>query len=470
MRANLSCFIAALVCGGLLACGGTTSTGSPNQGTETDGGAEGGPITTPVEAGVDAAPEAAPVDHGAPSSTYPAFPVDFGQLQENGGYSMKAPIVVAVTWDSDPSQASFDTFADEIGGTAYWKAASSEYGVGPATSGTINHVHVSNAAPASIQDADLQKLVSTNAGAAGTGWPAATQDTVYAFFLPPGTSLLMSQGFGGGTPQDACQQGVGGYHSQVTVGTTVTAYAVVPSCTFGGANTAAQQTTMSMSHELLEAATDPQPQGNAPGLIGFDGDHFAWDYFQEFQSENGDACEFYRDSFFENKETTPATFDYWVQRTWSNKSAKAGHNPCVPNSDPYFNVTPLDLKPVNVALPPQLTGQSGTTQQPTKGFRALAGASVTFAVGFYSDGPTSGPWTISVSPGNPVLQGQSMLDQYNKSSITASVDKTSGQNGEKAYVTVKVTSPGSLMKGEIVTVTSTLNGVKHYMPIWIAGQ
>jgi hypothetical protein len=292
---------------------------------------------------------------------------------------------------------------------------------------------------------------------------------VYAFFLPPGTSLLVD-GQGGGAPADACQQGIGGYHQTVTIGSVTAAYAVVPSCSFPGA-TPAQQTTMSMSHELIEATTDPRQSANGPtGVFGFDSDHWSFDYFQNLQSEDGDACEFYRDSFFEDKETTPTAFDYWVQRTWSNKSAAAGHNPCVPNSDPYFNVTPLAMTPVNVALPPQLTGQSGTTQQPTKGYRALAGASVTFAVGFYSDGPTSGPWTISVSPGNPVLQGQSMLDQYNKSSITASVDKTSGQNGEKAYVTVKVTSPGSLMKGEIVTVTSTLNGAKHYMPIWIAGQ
>jgi hypothetical protein len=37
-------------------------------------------------------------------------------------------------------------------------------------------------------------------------------------------------------------------------------------------------------------------------------------------------------------------------------------------------------------------------------------------------------------------------------------------------VTVNVQSTGTLFKGEVVTITSTLNSVSHYMPVWIAGQ
>jgi hypothetical protein len=92
-------------------------------------------------------------------------------------------------------------------------------------------------------------------------------------------------------------------------------------------------------------------------------------------------------------------------------------------------------------------------------------------VGFYSDGPTSGPWSISAVVGNPVLGSQGdFLAQYNQSSLTASIDKTTGQNGEKAQVTVTVKSTGSTFNGELLTITSTLNGVSHYMPVWIAGQ
>jgi hypothetical protein len=227
---------------------------------------------------------------------------------------------------------------------------------------------------------------------------------------------------------------------------------------------------MSMSHELLEAVTDPEPEAGA-GYLGFDDDHFAFDYFQELQVENGDACEFFKGSFFEQKETTPVVFDAWVQRTWSNAAALAGHAPCVPAlAVAYFNVTPLDLQTVTVTIPSIANQFLPGLAPSTKGFKALAGQSVTFAVGLYSDAPTSGPWTLSVAPGNPVLGSKSIIETYNASSLTATIDRTSGVNGEKAYVTVKVDTSGNLFQGEIVTITSSLDGVEHYMPVWIAGQ
>ncbi len=473
MRTNLSCIVIGMVSAGALACGGGVApSGAPPAATD-DAGTEGGPITTPVEAGAPVE-AAAPVDHGAPSSTYPAFPVSFGQLA-NGGDNMTAPVIVAITWNSDPSQAYYDTFADELGGTSYWNKTSSEWGITPATSGAVNHVHIATAAPTTLADSDLQSMVTTNAGVAATGWPAPTPNTIYAFFLAPGISLNLGSQGGGGGSSDACTNGVGGYHDQVTVGSVTTSYAVVDSCNLMITPTAADQTTASMSHELNEAASDPQPQSNTGGVVGFDNNSFAFDYFmlplvQSFATENGDACEIFLQSFYEDVETAPAPFDYWVQRIWSNKSAAAGHDPCVPAAAaPYFNVTPLDLQTVNVNIPAQLTGTT-TQQQPTKGYKVVAGTSGTFAVGFYSDAAT-GPWKISVDANNPLVPpGQGSMGNFNASSVTASLDKTSGQNGEKAYVTVKVATSGSSFKGETITITSSLGGVDHYMPIWIAGQ
>jgi hypothetical protein len=270
---------------------------------------------------------------------------------------------------------------------------------------------------------------------------------------------------------DACQQGVGGYHGSVTspvLGGDV-AYAVVPSCAFGGPTT--DESTASMSHELIEAATDPfSSDRNVQNVAwyGFDQNHFDWMYFNELQAENGDACEFYREAFFQN---TEPSFSYVVQRIWSNSSIAGGHHPCVPvPSGPYFNVTPLGLKPVTVTLPGLLTGGGGPQNTSTMGVRIPAGQTGTFTVGFYSDAPTSGPWTISATTGNPILRGQDFLAQYNGSTITASVDRTSGLNGEKAHVTVSVTTTGATFGGELLTITSTLGGVAHYMPIWIGGE
>jgi hypothetical protein len=475
MKSNLSRLLLVMVSGSVFACGGSSGGAGeqPDAGTGEDTGAApmldaGAPESaspTP-EAAAEAAP---PMDHGAPSNTYPAFAPNFAQIRNQGGYIMTQPKVVAITWNSDTSQASFDTFADTVGGTAYWKATTSEYGPGPAVSGAANHVHTATTPPVQLQDTDLKAMVSSNAGLT-TGWPAPTQDTIYAFFLAPGTSLqVQASPTGGGPTQDACMVGVGGYHDQVTASGVMTSYAVVPSCNRGGATTPEQETTMSMSHELIEAVTDPQPQ--TPAYVGFDADHFSFNYFQQLQAETGDACEFFRSSFFEDKETAPVPFDAWVQRTWSNASGAAGHDPCVPAAagSVYFNVTPLDLQPVNVTIPAIVMQLAPGLSPSTKGIVAAAGKPVTFPVGFYSDGATSGPWTISVSAGNPLLGSRSIIDQYNQSALTVSVDKTSGQNGEKAWVTVNVTSSGSLFHGEIVTVTSTLGGVSHYMPIWIAG-
>jgi hypothetical protein len=465
MKTSLSFFVLTLLATAGFACGSSGATAPAAQPAGNDAGTA--DDSAPPPADIDAAP---PPDYGKPSTTFPAFPPHFGQLANAGGYVMKNPIVVAVTWDTDTSQATFDKFADTVGGTAYWKAASSEYGVNAATSGATNHVHISTTPPAQVADADIQALVTANAGKTA-GWPAPTQDTIYAFFLAPTTSLQVQSQLGGGA-QDACKMGVGGYHDSVAADTGPTSYAVVPSCTFGAGNTAFEQSTMSMSHELLEAVTDPQPSTNS-GYRSFGADYFAFDYFQELQSENGDACEFFRSSFYENKETTPATFDFWVQRTWSNAAGAAGHDPCVPAAaGPYFNVTPLALGAVNRTLPAILTGGS-TQKDPTKGIHVTAGQSATFPIGFYSDADTGGPWTISVAAGNPLLNasaGGSIIDKYNGSSLTATVDKTSGQNGEKAYVTVTVKTAGSLFQGEIVTISSKKGNVTHYMPIWVSNE
>lgn len=478
MKMNiLGVAVAAVVASAMGACGGGTSNS-----TAADAGKEAETLEPGVDAGAvidartgsttDATAEAeaeAGVDHGAPSATYPAFKPDVGSIQNNMGLVMTDPVIVPITWSADPSQSLFQAFSDTVGATAYWAAAATEYGVKAAVSGAANHVSFTTTAPASISDCDLQSWVTTNAGAAGTGWPAATQNTIYAFFLPPGTSLNLGQctgpgsGADAGAANDACTQGVGGYHSQVTVGSVTTSYAVVPSCTFKGSPaTAQQQSTESMSHELLEAVTDPHPNDNNPGWIGFDTDHFAYNWFFEFQNtENGDACEVYSDSFFEDKETTPAPFDYFVQRTWSNKPGPLGHDPCVPApADPYFNVAVLNLSEVTLSLPPQLTGMSTTVNQQVKGVHIPVGKSGVIELGFFSDGPTSGPMTISWKQGSP----------FNPTAATyldATIDKTSGVNGEKAYVTVTPNAAGKLA-GELLWIDVALGGVKHIMPIVIS--
>src|SRR5579859_5750682 len=124
MRTDISCIGIAVVCGSFLACGGTTGGNGPGPSTDDAGGVtlnDAGPTGPSGNPDSGAAPDTAPpVDHGQPSSTYPAFPPDMGQLVNNGGLVLKSPVVVAVSWDSDPSQATFEQFADGIGASEYW--------------------------------------------------------------------------------------------------------------------------------------------------------------------------------------------------------------------------------------------------------------------------------------------------------------------------------------------------------------
>jgi hypothetical protein len=468
-----------------LGCGGSTSHDSS---PTTDSGSptpdSGSPV---VDAGIEAEPEAAPpVDHGAPSTTYPAFKPDVGQVVYQGGTILKQPVIVPVTWNTDPSQTTFEAYADTIGASPYWHTIGKDYSVGAATSG--GHARNASTPPGTLSDQDIQNLVlqNTTPGSAldaGTGeggtvdggtlsaWPAPTPNTIYAFFLAPGTSLLISA-FGSGMPMDACSQGVGGYHGSVkspVLGGDV-AYAVVPSCHFGGGSVI-DSTTSAMSHELIEAATDPFSSDmnvHDIGWYSFDQNHFDWMYFNELQGEVGDTCEFYYEAFFKND----SSFPYYLQRIWSNSSIAAGHHPCVPvPPEPYFNVTPLDTTSVTVTLPGVLFSGGMSQNTISKGVRIPAGKTGTFMVGFYSDADTGGPWTISATAGNPILGSQGdFLSQFNQSSLSASIDKTSGVNGEKAQVTVSVASTGSTFNGELLTITSTLNGTSHYMPVWISGQ
>lgn len=417
-------------CGGfLVGCGSEAN--APEPSTTTPPSDNNQPPATDTSA-----TEPPPPDHGAPSNKFPAFTPDVGLLVNNGGDVLESPVIVTVTWNADPNQATFEKFGDAIGGSKYWASVTSEYGVGPGISGEANHVRIADAPPAQMSDQDLQKYVADHAAEAG-GWPRpATGNVVYILYLPTSTALMLSG-------RSACQQGVGGYHDSVKVAGKNTAYAIVPQCG------KLDSVTNAASHELAEAAVDPYPKAKR-AWVGFDDNHLAWEIFQQFQSENGDACEFYRDSHM-----TDAEVGFAVQRQWSNASAKAGHDPCVPAlANPYFNVTPLDMTD-DVSM--DLT-QYGVGKVKSKGYVVPVGETKKIPIGFYSDAPTD-KWSIKLAEGG--IMGTSQKGKFDMT-----VDLEQGQNGEKAYIEIKTNTAARAGAG-IITVVSTLGNTKHYMPILI---
>lgn len=423
----------ALLCG--LAV--STSTACGSAAADSDQAPEPTPVDPAPVATPPAEPPAPAVDHGAPSDVYPAFAPAMGQLDNHGGSVLKNPVIVTVTWAADDKADELETLGDTVGAGQYWKDVTSEYGSGAAVSGDANHVRITDAPAASMSDQELNAFVAASLTKAENAWPIPTGDAVYILYLPRTTQLLL-QG------KSACAQGVGGYHDSTVVNGKPTAYAIVPRC-----GSSFDNVTLAASHELAEAATDPYPRSR-PAWSGFREDDLAWDFFQQFQSENGDACEFYRDS-----DLGPGESDvpFTVQRQWSNASGKAGHDPCVPafKNTKYFNVTPLGMEDIDVDLTP-LGGGLATT----KGFKVEVGDTRQIPLGFYSDGPL-GEWALKAINGG-IAGGRS------SGGVDLTLDVASGQNGQKAYLTVTVNAAGKT-NAELITVVSTRAGVSHYMPI-----
>jgi hypothetical protein len=402
--------------------------------------------TAPIGDGRDSA---VPTDHGAPSDKYPAFAVDMPELITNGGVSLTAPVIVTVTYPGDLNADSYETFGDKLGETSYWKSIVSEYGVGPTTSGAANHVRETTTLPASMTDSDLATYIADHVeNHAKYGWPTPTDQSIYTLYIPSTTSVSL-QG------NEACTSGIGGYHSSVSAAGLDVAYAIVLQCKYGSKATTPR--TVTASHELAEASTDPHPQTGDPGYYGVDDDHIAWDLFMQGNVENGDLCEIYRESRY--SDTVDPGFAYNMQRCWSNASAKAGHNPCVPapTTAPYYNVTALETEKVTM----NATSLGGSSRLASKGFKIALSDTRVFQVGIWSEAKT-GSLTIRGSEGNP-------FGAATTKRLSISLDRTSGVNGEKVNVTVRVNSVGTT-KASVVTIVTSDGTSEHYMPILISSQ
>lgn len=402
-----------------LACSSKDGAATPAHGS--DGGADGG--------GGDGGPSA---------STYPAFKPDVGQLKTNGGPLVTSPKIVTVTWSTDPNAATLESFDDKLGASDYWKTTVGEYGIGAATSGAANHVHVTTPPPATSTAEEVEAFVAAQVGTAGSGWPAYDASTIYVLYIPTATQL---------TP-------TGPYHSETMVGANAHVPFVVIDENAHGTQPLLDAVTAAASHEIAETATNPRDlsMGTDLGLVDFDAMHVAYQ-ISTGDNELGDLCEGKPDSVFMG----PADLPFSLQRLWSNKSAAAGHNPCVPApAEPYYNVTPLELENVSVFVDSDSTASSGL------GYKIAIGAKKTIKVGFYSDAPVPGPWTITAVEGN-------YFSPATNHRLTIAVTQGSGKNGDMGTIDVTANTQ-SLGAGNAVlmTVTSQAAGLApHTVPILI---
>ena len=419
-------------------------------GSSTEGSPPVAPVDTTEPTETPPAPPAPPaVDNGAPSSVYPApHPPMPEVVNAAGGKTLATPKVMLLVFPGYEHTAALETFAQGLGATPYWKAATEEYGVGAIAYAGIKEL-TGETAPAKITDNEVQAYITDKleSGALGTPDPS----TIYAILYPQTTTITSSGGgLGGGS---SCSS-FGGYHAdtKVTVAgkTNLYPFAVLPTCAGFGNMKGIDEVTGAFSHELVEAATDPYPttdNGQHSAYSQVDLDHFIW--ILAGGTETSDLCAQNGDAFVQ----LPG-FPFTVQRSWSNVSAKAGHDPCVPvTTQPYFQSAPVLDEDVTLPLPAQFGGQD----VPTKGVVVPVGQSKTIEVDLYSDGPTSGPWTVEAEDAFARLGGGKTLD--------LSWDRTQGVNGEKLHLTVKVTGSSAIVPGaHAFVITSRLGSRKVTWP------
>jgi hypothetical protein len=368
---------------------------------------------------------------GSSGPKYPALLPPAPMIQNGGGLVLAAPRLVSVTFSDDTHVAEVDDLVKTIGGSKWWKTLS-EYGIGQVTS--TSAIHLAMAAPPTTTDDAIKTWLANEITTDSTEFGDPT-NTLYVIYYPTTTSITIRPG------ETTCAQ-YGAYHSEAQLGGSHVAYAVVPLCMNGfGGLTDLTELTADTSHEIAEGVTDP-----------FVTDMKAWGVSDAMQqvwtnggAEIGDLCV---DSVTGMAAVyVPDDLPYTVQRLWSNTSAAAGHDPCLPIPDPansvYFNSVPELTTPIAL----HTIGGADITQW---GVHIAEGDSAVVPLDLFSDRPTSGPWTLSATDLATLLGNPARLE--------FTFDKPSGVNGDQIMMTIHVLSTNTLQGGEIFWVQSTLDG------------
>jgi len=207
----------------------------------------------------------------------------------------------------------------------------------------------------------------------------ASPDVIYVLLLPASTAIVSSG-------QSLCQPLTpSGYHTEATIGGVTAALVVIPLCTSypgDSALTGVSVLTPTISHELVEAATDPFPS-SAPAYLTTDQAHAMWAVAVN-GGEVADLCENESPNL-----VIPDDIGQPVQRSWSNAAVDAGTGPCVP-------VPPGEIYFAAVAsLPDQVSVQRSGRSFLVPALRSQVGASATVSVHLRSESDQPASWTVA---------------------------------------------------------------------------
>jgi len=357
------------------------------------------------------------------SAAHPALP----QMWKSAGRILTSPTVMMITFAGDGFAATLNTFVGKFVSSAEWTAMSSEYGVGATAAATP--VSLAGAPGAALTDSQVQTLLSTQLNLGGQPLGVPSSSTIYTIYFPQATTITAADG-----SSKSCVV-FNGYHSSYhDAGSGLKiAYSVIAHC----AGDSADNATTTISHETLEAATDPDGDGNN----GVSGDFAIWPAL--FGTELADLCEGFTDSVY-----TPSSIGNSIQKTWSNAAAMGSGDPCVPSvGEIYFNSIPVLTDNVKFTNPKTLVTEF------TRGVSIPVAGSKTVALELYSNVQTA-PW--SVVP----LE----VTTDNTSHGTFSQDLSTGSNGSTIRLTLHINAHDPGYKANIFMIQSTLGSAKKFYP------
>jgi hypothetical protein len=240
--------------------------------------------------------------HFYPHLRVRSCPAPRAQVPNQGGPVLAHPEIVTVAWADDPLLPSLQAFDGWLSASSYF-AALSEYGIGAG----------SHLAPApftvdltgKLADGDVRTLLSS--AIQGGVLPPPNADRVYVLYFTAGVSVEELPGYASCSAFD-------GYHQSFLLGGERVIYAVIPRCPPEGSWSQLDQVTVTASHEIVEAITDPRSDARA----------WLADPSQPWASggaELADLCE-----------ATPQTVDgHFVTGIYSNRAAAAGARACAPS-------------------------------------------------------------------------------------------------------------------------------------------
>jgi hypothetical protein len=233
-----------------------------------------------------------------PGQVKPAAPA--AQLVYNNGPLLTAVQVFTIFWGAAWQQAplsdtlhSLNSFFDYIL-TSPLISQLAEYSVQGQTIGHGSHVGTTTLTTSdpgtSVDDSAIQQMLNNNI-ACNSAFPQPTANTLYLVYLPSGVTVTAG---GSSSCQTFC-----GYHDAIN-GQIYYGVMPYPDCTGCTSNLSTfASLTVSSSHELCEAITDPVPgQG----------------WYDQNNGEIGDICAW----------QTKQVGNYTVQQEWSNSA-----NSCV---------------------------------------------------------------------------------------------------------------------------------------------